>query len=212
MSDDSEPDGAVDHTFDDAERDPREQIVDKLATYNRDLRPTDIAIDVVQGRPVFIKKQAAATAADYFAREDFDVATYKTNPFLPVRPDDPVLTAVYVPTKAQDVPSERKGNRTYDFPRGRLMRVPIEWLWDGDVTPFDHVLRAVLATVFDVARDDHRPAVLATVTEAYGGGVVADAIERAGYDPDQYAEDGVDALHSDDTGGNDYDDRLGEFE
>lgn len=123
-------DGAIDADFDSAERSAREQLEETLS----DVGPTEpmeggIAIDLVTRQPLFVRRRVADDLAEYYEENDFDLLTYKTHPYLPVTVDDPVYECVFVPRntdQANDV------GQTYDYPRGRLMMVPIHQAWGGD--------------------------------------------------------------------------------
>ena len=118
-----EPAGAIDNSFDDAERDAREQLAESAAEHQRDLQKGDIAIDLVTRQPLFVVGVSAETLPAYYDREGFDLLNYKSHPYLPVRMDDRVLECVFVPRKVESVHSMGK---SYDYPAGRLARVPIE--------------------------------------------------------------------------------------
>ena len=123
VTDGGEPSGAIDNTFDDAERDAREQLAESAAEHVRDLSAGDIAIDLVTRQPLFVVGVSAETLPAYYDREGFDLLNYKSHPYLPVRMDDRVLECVFVPRKVEGVHNTGK---TYDYPAGRLARVPIE--------------------------------------------------------------------------------------
>lgn len=122
-------DGAIDADFDDAERSTREQLLNELA----ESAPTEpmeggIVIDLVTRQPLFVRRRVADDLAEYYDREGFDLLTYKSHPYLPVTVDDPVFECVFIPRSAEQAHSV---GQTYDYPRGRLMMVPIHEAW-GD--------------------------------------------------------------------------------
>jgi len=175
------PSGAVDHDFDDAERDGREQIADQLAEHNRTVEGRDVAIDLVYHRPVFVRRSVAETCVAYWEdREDFDLTTYKAHPYLPVTPDDTVFECVYLPTKPGDVRHD-PADKTYDFPAGRLMRVPVEYLYDSKTRPQDDTKAAILAAMFAQSeREDRNTAAVEVVARScFGDAVVNDAVDRS---------------------------------
>lgn len=179
-----EPEGAIDHEFAANEREAREQIADALAEHNRAVEPGDFAIDLVYHRPVFVNQSTAETCVDYWEDgEDFDLTTYKAHPYLPVTPDDTVFECVYLPTKPGDVRHE-PADKTYDFPSGRLMRAPVEYLWDSKTRWFDNQLAAfVAATLANVERRDvDTEAVYDALASVVGDDVARDGLERVGFD------------------------------
>lgn len=179
-----EPTGAIDNDFAANEREARDQITDALADHNRSVEPGDVAIDLVYHRPVFVRDVEAETCVAYWEDgEDFDLTTYKAHPYLPVTADDAVLECVYLPTKPGDVRHEA-ADKTYDFPSGRLMRVPVEHLWDSKTRWLDNRLAAfVAATVVNVEdRDVDTEAVYDAIKSVVGEDVAADGLRRAGID------------------------------
>ncbi|WP_459191797.1 hypothetical protein [Halosimplex sp. J119] len=128
MSDDIDggAQGAIDNDFDDAERTPREHLLAELdavgAATHAGMGVGDVAIDLVTRQPLMIVGKSADTLVEHYEREDFDLATYKQHPFLPVRVDDPVFECVFVGS----VDDLHSFSNTYDYPAGRLARVPFE--------------------------------------------------------------------------------------
>ena len=121
--------GAVDHDYDDAERDPqtvlvenRMELVDEQGMGHDSLSHPDVAIDLVTRQAVYILGTAASTLPEYYEQEDFDLYNYKMHPYLPVRLDDSVYECVYV----GDVQDLHSCSGTYDFPAGRLARAPVD--------------------------------------------------------------------------------------
>lgn len=112
-------------------RDKVERELDKYAT---ELRRGDVALDMVTGRPLYVIERVAGDAVEYYQDQDgnFDLTTYKVHPWLPVTPDDAVFACVFIPTKLQDIPERPEKGKVYDYPRGRLARVPIEHLFGSD--------------------------------------------------------------------------------
>lgn len=179
-----DPEGAIDRDFDDAERDARDQITDRLAEHNRTVEARDVAIDLVYHRPVFVRRSVADSCVAYWEDgRDFDLTTYKAHPYLPVTPDDTVFECVYIPTKPGDVRHD-PADKTYDFPAGRLMRVPVEYLYDSKTRPQDDFraafLAALLATADDVGIDGSVEMIHASARAAFGEDVAFDAAKRAG--------------------------------
>ena len=122
-------DGAVDHDYDDAERDYDAQLADALADVQREPTPGGIAIDIVTRQAMFVKEQVADTCREYYEAEGFDLVTYKTHPFLPgVDADNAVYECVFVDSNPENA---HKPGRTYDYPEGRLMHLPVELAWDA---------------------------------------------------------------------------------
>jgi predicted nucleic acid-binding Zn-ribbon protein len=125
------PKGAIDNEFDDAERSPGETLLDALADIDARthgaLTGGDVAIDLVTRQPLLVRQRVADNLAEYYEEEGFDLLTYKQHAFLPVHIDDAVFECVFVGS-IDDLHSEGK---TYDYPAGRLARVPAE-LAGGD--------------------------------------------------------------------------------
>ncbi|MDS0280645.1 hypothetical protein [Haloarcula onubensis] len=116
--------GAVDHDYDESELPPSERIgLDGVQT---DPIAGGIAFDLVTRQPLFVRQVVAPTVVEYYEREGFDLLGYKTHPYLPVRPDDTVYECVFI---TRDAERAHKPGDTYDFPRGRLMHVPVEQAW-----------------------------------------------------------------------------------
>ncbi|QLH80031.1 hypothetical protein HZS55_15710 [Halosimplex rubrum] len=118
--------GAIDNDFGDAERTPRERLEAELddvgAATHAGLDVGDVAIDLVTRQPLMILGKSADTLAEHYEREDFDLATYKQHPYLPVSVDDAVFECAFV----GGVDDLHSFSRTYDYPAGRLARVPFE--------------------------------------------------------------------------------------
>ena len=118
-----EPEGAIDHTFGEAERKARETLEDNAVVHQRRIDPGDIAIDLVTRQPLYVTGIAADSLPEYYEREGLDLLSYKTHPYLPVRMHDRVFDCVFVPRSIEGV---HKVGQEYAYPEGRLARVPIE--------------------------------------------------------------------------------------
>lgn len=176
-TDDDDSNGAIDNTFAESEREAFDQIDAKLDEYNREILPHDIAIDLVYHRPVFVVSVEADTCAEYWeSGDDFDLTTYKAHPYLPVASTNTVYRCVYLPTKPGDIRHEA-GDKTYDFPAGRLARVPVENLFDSATRPQEHRSAAVVASML-AATTTETSTVEAVAREAVGDEVVDDAKAR----------------------------------
>jgi hypothetical protein len=129
---DAEPAGAVDHAYSEAERDAVQTLEDGLADAGAPVHGEwevgDIAIDLVTRQPVVVLEIAAETLVAYYEAEDFDLASYKTHPWMPVRTDDAVLECVFV----GGIEDLHSFSDTYSYPEGRLARVPVELAGDGE--------------------------------------------------------------------------------
>jgi len=142
----------------------------------------------VKGRPLYVRR-SRGSAVEYFESQDFDLTTYKAHPWLPVSPDDTIFECVFLPTKPDDIPGSKK-NKTYDYPRGRLARVPVEWLYDSDTRPQDDAAASMVAAMVATATDaDYRQAVIDVAVDTFGPAITDDGIERAGFDPSKYGAD-----------------------
>lgn len=121
--------GAVDNDYDDALKDAREEVEGALAEIQRDPVQGGLAIDLVTRQPLFIRRQVAETLVEYYEREGFDLSTYNGHPWLPITADDAVYECVFVPRDPGEV---HKIKQTYDYPRGRLMTIPVWEAWGDD--------------------------------------------------------------------------------
>lgn len=81
----------------------------------------DVCIDLVERGKVQVVQQAAATVEEHRQYNDYDVAAWKANALLDVQDDEPVYKCVYL----TENPSPSFSG-TYDFPRSRLARQPVE--------------------------------------------------------------------------------------
>lgn len=187
----NEPSGAVDHDYDDHATDAEAALSKNIEAYPAAIEPGDVAIDLVEGRPLYVVERKG-TAIDVFERESFDLTTYKAHPWLPITPHDTVFECVFLPTNPKNLPSKKK-SQTYSYPRGRLARVAVEWLYDSDTHRHaDHTIET-LAHLFENAADaDFRQAAVDVAVDTYGERWVDLALEVAGYDPSKY---GADANH-----------------
>jgi hypothetical protein len=186
-----EPSGAVDHDFDDAATDAEESLRKNIAAYPSAIEPGDIVIDLVEGRPLYVRERKG-TAVDVFEREAFDLTTYKAHPWLPIGPHDDVFECVFLPTKPSKLPSKKK-SQTYTYPRGRLARVAVEWLYDSDTHRHAEQTIDALAYLFENAADpDYRQATVDVAVDTFGTKWVDLALEVAGFDPSKYGADADD--------------------
>lgn len=194
MSD--EPSGAIDNTFDDTERDARSILEENLSAFAAEVNAGDVVIDMVENRPLFVRRKKADTAVEYFEDHDFDLTTYKAHPWLPITPDDTIFETVFIPTKLKDIPTST-ADKTYDYPRGRLARVPLEFLWNDRTRYASSMVAAVLAGMLSAAddragddADDPAPTTIEVVArDVYEDATVDDAVARAGIDPAAYDDD-----------------------
>jgi len=186
-----EPSGAVDADFDDAATDAEAQLRKNIAAYPSSIEPGDVVIDLVEGRPLYVRARKG-TAVDVFEWEAFDLTTYKAHPWLPIGPHDDVFECVFLPTKPSDLPSKKK-SQTYTYPRGRLARVAVEWLYDSDTHRHADQTIEGLARLFENAADpEYRQAVVDVAVDTFGTEWVDVALEVGGFDPSNY---GADATH-----------------
>lgn len=81
----------------------------------------DVCTDLVKRGKVQVVGKTADTVEEHQQTESYDIQTYKANALLDVADDEPVFSVVYLP----DEPGT-SFNKTYDFPRSRLARVPVE--------------------------------------------------------------------------------------
>lgn len=123
--------GAIDNEFEDAEKDAETLLTEHLdnsdGLEHAALQSGDIAFDLVTRQPLFVAGRKADTLVEYFKDEEFDLLTYKQHKFLPVRIDDPVFECVFI----GDIEGLHSFSDTYDYPAGRLARVPV-YMAGGD--------------------------------------------------------------------------------
>lgn len=125
-------DGALDNDFDDAERSYDQQVTDALDGVRTDVVPGSVAFDIVTRQPVFVRQQVADTLEEYYEENGFDLLTYKMHPFLPgVDADNAAFECVFLPSSVEQT---HKPGKTYDYPEGRLVPMPVEMAWsDAEV-------------------------------------------------------------------------------
>jgi hypothetical protein len=124
--------GAIDHDFEDAEKTAREQLEaaleDAPGMAHNLLGPGDVAIDLVTRQPLLIIGRSADSLVEFYEDTVFDLSTYKQHAFLPVRLDDPVFECVFI----GGIEDLHSFSNTYDYPAGRLARVPHELATAGE--------------------------------------------------------------------------------
>jgi len=124
-------DGAIDNDFDDGEQPYDQQVADAIGDVHTEPMKGGIVIDLVTRQPMFVSERVADSLEEYYEQEGFDLATYNEHPFLPVQPDDAVYECVFINGDPQGA---HKPGKTYDYPRGRLMTVPVDLAWrDAEV-------------------------------------------------------------------------------
>lgn len=122
-------DGAIDNDWSDSERSTREVLEAAVEDLDRELSAGSIALDLVTRQPLFVHKQVADDLVEYYEREEFDLFSYKTHPYLPVELSDRVFECVFI---AHDPSKAHNAGKTYSFPEGRLMKLPISEAWDDN--------------------------------------------------------------------------------
>lgn len=121
------PDGAIDEDFDDAEIPYADRVEAALEEVQTEPVEGGVAIDLVTRQAVFVRKQKYEDLEEHYQAEGYDLATYKTHPYLPsVDVDNAVFECSYIDANPQNV---HKQGKTYDFPSGRLMHLPVELSW-----------------------------------------------------------------------------------
>lgn len=125
------PDGAVDADYDENERPYEDQVADALDGVQTELMPGDVAIDLVTRQTLFIRKIEYNSLEAHYEEEGFCLATYNEHPFLPgVDLENRVFECVFV----EGPKGAHNQSRTYSYPEGRLMRVPVDLAWrDAEV-------------------------------------------------------------------------------
>jgi len=121
--------GAIDNDYDDSLRDAREEIEAELAGLQTEPMKGGVAMDLVTRQPLFVHRKVADTVVEYHEEEGFNLATYKQHPYLPVTADDAVYECVFISRSAEGA---HKIGQTYDYPRGRLMTLPVHKAWQEE--------------------------------------------------------------------------------
>jgi len=134
----------------------------------------DVCHDVLGSGKVQVLRKAADSVAEFSHREDFDLAEYKAHPLIDIDDDQAVWTCVYLP----DEPTTSFSG-TYDFPAGRLARIPVEEA-NQDYRRLQESLTVDLLTAL--------LATASTSTMASSAGAVADVAAHAGV-PDELLEE-----------------------
>ncbi len=212
------------------ETDAEARLRENIDAYPSSIEAGDVVIDLVERRPLYVTERKG-TAVDVFEREAFDLTTYKVHPWLPVTPYDDVFECVFIPTKPSDLPSKKK-SQTYSYPRGRLARVAVEWLYDADGHRADDAAFGTIAALIDhMADGSDARAVVNAAQDAFGDdvGTAVSNFAKAEYgltvdvddadvptpdegDGDPKGSGGEDAF-GDDADSIDFDDgKLGDFE
>ncbi|AAM88732.1 hypothetical protein PhiCh1p59 [Natrialba phage PhiCh1] len=176
-----------------------------------DISVGDVVYDIGKGGgKMVVVDRVADSIVEHREGEDYDIASYKHHPNLPVREDDAVFTCVYIP----DTPGSHPASGTYDFPAGRLARAPIEEANKALDPIQDVIVRDVLEDLLVMASaidstgtvDESRATVLLDVAgDVLDESIVRDAEELARSNPDwqgngstEPASDGDDAVDEDD--------------
>lgn len=121
-------DGAIDNDFDAAEQSYDEQVDAALEGVRTEVVPGSVAFDIVTRQPVFVRQQVADDLEAYYEENGFDLQTYKMHPFLPgVDADNAAFECVFLPSSVEQT---HKPGKTYDYPVGRLVPMPVEMAWN----------------------------------------------------------------------------------
>ena len=142
----------------------------------------DVCVDLVERGKVQVVDYAADSVEEHRAFNSYDVAEYKANALLDVHDYEPVYTCVYLPEN----PSVSFSG-TYDFPRSRLARCPIEDANTDLQRIQDYWTMHVLAELFqhagnydedlaDIARDALDSSVVEQAEE-YADALAAEEVE-----------------------------------
>jgi len=86
-----------------------------------DIKVGDVCVDLVERGKVQIVAKVADSVEEHQQQESYDIQSYKAHPLLDVSDDEPVFKAVYLPENPTV-----SFSGTYDFPRSRLARLPVE--------------------------------------------------------------------------------------
>lgn len=121
--------GAIDNEWDESEKSGEETMLSKVREKDHALTAGSVAIDLVTRQPLYIHEKSAEDIVEYYEREGFDLFSYKSHPYLPVSLDDQVFECVFI---GNDPQTAYNVGKTYDFPEGRLMKVPLAEAWDSE--------------------------------------------------------------------------------
>lgn len=121
--------GAIDNDWEDSERSTGEVMRAAIEDLDHELSAGSVAIDLVTSQPLYLHEQVADDLAEYKDENDFDLFSYKSHPYLPVRLDDRVFECVFV---THDPQQAHNSGKTYDYPEGRLMKLPLSEAWDDE--------------------------------------------------------------------------------
>lgn len=125
--DTTETDGAVDNDYDDGMKPYRERVADALDGIQTTPVAGGLAIDLVTRQVVFVREQSYEDLEAHYEAEGYDLATYKQHAWLPgVDVDNAVYECVFTDGNPENA---HKQGRTYDYPEGRLMYLPVEMAW-----------------------------------------------------------------------------------
>lgn len=138
------------------------------------IRAGDVCIDLIERGKVQVVGVAAATVAEHRETNSYDIADCKGNALLNVQPDERVFSCVYAPDK----PSTSLSG-TYDLPRSRLARVPVEEANEDCQRVQDGWTEQLLTTMFGVAADEDDSTRESVRWIARGSGIPDDVIDRA---------------------------------
>lgn len=121
--------GAIDNDWEDSELSTEASMLAAIEDLDHELSAGDVAIDLVTRQPLYLHEQVADDLAEYKEENDFDLFSYKTHPYLPVRLDDRVFECVFV---TNDPSQAHNAGKTYDYPEGRLMKLPLAEAWNDE--------------------------------------------------------------------------------
>lgn len=121
--------GAIDRDWSESERAIEETLAAAIADKDTELSAGSIAIDLVTRQLLYIHKQVSDNLVEYYEKEGFDLNSYKSHPYLPVTTTDAVYECVFI---AHDPQQAHNAGKTYAYPRGRLMKVPLAEAWEDD--------------------------------------------------------------------------------
>lgn len=123
--------GAVDHSFDAAERPTREVLQEEVADVRTATLPGSVALDLVTRQLLLVRRESYPDLAAHYEAEGYSLLSYGVHPYLPVTVDDAVYECVYLSDTSVESLANFGEAKTYDFPAGRLAHVPVEEAW-GD--------------------------------------------------------------------------------
>ena len=131
----------------------------------------DVCHDVLGSGTLQVVCKAADSVSEFASREDFNLVEYKTHPLLDVDDSQSVWTCVYLPNEPTV-----SFNGTYDFPDGRLARVPIETASQDLQRIQDRLIVGIFKALFATATQENQASSAAAMADVAAHAGVPEAL------------------------------------